>query len=125
MRKCKYCNNEYPESFFGVALTTPNKVYLRRKCKFCYGQTKNALRNKNRDFIIEYRKKSKCEICGVSDYRVLDFHHREKNKKDFTIAWAYNNIGIAKIVEEIKKCAILCANCHRIVHWQDKKRGVK
>lgn len=119
MKKCRYCQKEYPESYFGVALTTSDKIYRRHKCRFCYHATKNVLREKNRNWIINFKKKSKCQKCGKNDYRVLEFHHCNKKEKDFAISWAYNSTGLEKIKGEIKKCIILCANCHRLVHWEE------
>lgn len=119
MKTCRYCKKEYPESFFGVALTTKSKIYRRHKCRECYRATKNILRKKYKDLIISYKKESKCSKCGNNDYRVLEFHHRDGKEKDFAISWAFNNIGIEKTRKEIEKCVILCSNCHRIMHWQE------
>ena len=43
LKKCEYCNKYYPESDFGVALSTPKKIYKRLKCRFGYGKTKKLL----------------------------------------------------------------------------------
>lgn len=57
----------------------------------------------------------KCGYCGlVDDPIVYDFHHLDPNKKEFSpssysIAWE-------KLVEEAKKCAMLCSHCHRKLH---------
>lgn len=120
MRECRYCKKIYPNEYFGIALTTPNKVYRRQKCKFCYQKVKNDLKFRNKDIISKFKIKNGCEKCGLKDHRVLEFHHRNSTEKDFTISEAYyNRVGIVKIMEEIKKCAILCANCHRILHYKE------
>jgi len=68
---------------------------------------------------------SGCEICGYNDYiGALDFHH-EKDKK-FRIAGIriYDNscdIVKEKIINEIKKCTILCTNCHHDLHFDKEK----
>lgn len=122
MKECRYCKKVYPESLFGIALTTKDKIYYRHKCKFCYQSTKNILKKKYKDYISEYKVKKKCSDCGNGDHRVLEFHHRDKSEKEFSISFAYDNrYGINKIMEEIKKCDILCANCHRIRHWQENR----
>lgn len=61
----------------------------------------------------------KCAICGgVFDDCCYDFHHLNPTTKDFNISdqntngarsWLY-------IRDELKKCALLCANCHRRYH---------
>lgn len=120
MKLCRYCKKEYPESYFGVALTTKDKIYYRHKCKFCYQDTKKKLRRKNQDWLLNFKKEGKCKICGNDDYRVLEFHHLDGKTKDFSISHMRNNsFSLEKMRQEIKKCAILCANCHRISHWKE------
>lgn len=120
MKVCRYCKKDYPESYFGVALTTKDKIYRRHKCKFCYQSMKNVLKLKYKEWITKYKRDKKCKICKIDDPRVLEFHHIDKAKKEFTISVAYyNRVGLDKIMQEIKKCDILCANCHRKTHWQE------
>lgn len=52
MKFCKYCNKYYDEKEFGVAKTTPTKVYRRLKCRFCYQETKNTLTAKNKQWVV-------------------------------------------------------------------------
>ena len=120
VKQCRYCKKEYPESYYGVALTTENKVYYRHKCKFCYQEAKSILRRKNGKWLNDYKEKVGCKHCGINDPRVLEFHHFNKSNKDFSIGFAQaNRFGIEKMKQEIKKCVILCANCHRITHWEE------
>lgn len=123
IRKCHYCGKEYPESYFGIALTTPQKVYKRHKCRFCYRKTKNNLRRKYADWIMRYKEKKGCNKCGISDPRVLEFHH--KNDKKFAIAEIVRmKYGKKRLEEEVKKCDVLCANCHRILHFEERGKTV-
>jgi len=125
MRLCRYCNKYYPESKFGVALTVKNKVYRRHKCKSCYHATKLKLRDKYRQWLIDYKKKHKCSKCGNTDYRVLEFHHLHNKNKEFSIGAAfYNHYGFERIKKEVEKCIVLCANCHRILHYKDRNSKV-
>jgi hypothetical protein len=58
----------------------------------------------------------KCIICGYSkSYKALEFHHKDPNEKDFIIS-EYNTNNFDNIIEEIKKCILVCSNCHREVH---------
>jgi len=119
MKKCKYCKNDYPESYFGVAKTIGEKVYRRLKCKNCYRETKNKLRGKYRELINNRKKKHICSRCGIDDYRVLDFHHTRD--KEFGIAEAgYYNYGLVRLEKEIEKCILICANCHRVLHFDER-----
>lgn len=59
----------------------------------------------------------KCITCGVVyPPPVYDFHHRNPEEKLFGISNALVNRSMDEILEEVKKCDLLCANCHRILH---------
>jgi hypothetical protein len=32
----------------------------------------------------------------------------------------HRNYSISKIKKEIKKCSVICSNCHRKLHWEEK-----
>ncbi len=122
MKRCKYCGKYYPESEFGVALTTEKKVYHRHKCKNCYRATKKRLQERYKKWLADYKKKQKCSRCGFKDYRALEFHHLEDKK--FSIAErAYYHYGIKRLEKELKKCIVLCANCHRILHDEERNNN--
>lgn len=54
--------------------------------------------------------------CGETDPRCLDFHHHEDNKL-FSVGETASRVrSIQAVKDEIAKCKILCANCHRKVH---------
>lgn len=58
----------------------------------------------------------KCQRCGYDRYiGALEFHHRDPNEKDFQIA---ASLSWDKIVKELNKCDLLCANCHREIHQE-------
>ena len=62
---------------------------------------------------------SKCCKCGYcKNYAALEFHHLDPKEKDFV--WTkLRELSWVKITEELKKCVLLCANCHREEHWPD------
>lgn len=57
----------------------------------------------------------KCCICGYSRCQdSMHFHHVDPSLKEFEISdkdWSWE-----KIVEELRKCALVCANCHGEIH---------
>lgn len=83
--------------------------------------TKKRIKKSRRAWWIEYKKKCSCSRCGISDWRVLDFHHLDPNDKETEIS---NLVARARtitgILEEVAKCVCLCANCHRITHCEEK-----
>ena len=64
--------------------------------------------------MLELLQKSSCILCGENDVRVLEFDHRDKDTKKFSISQA-TRLGRSwfEIEEEIKKCDLLCSNCHK------------
>jgi len=71
---------------------------------------------RNRKYVQNYKMSRSCSICGYNKCAsALDFHHN--GDKEFAIAHIVNsNWSLEKIKEEIKKCIVLCANCHRELH---------
>lgn len=68
------------------------------------------------NFIRGIKKEKQCAHCGCRDYRCLTFHHT--GEKNFEISeFADNGASKAKILAEIEKCIVLCANCHMIEHF--------
>lgn len=56
----------------------------------------------------------KCMICGYNRYQGgLDFHHIDPNDKEFAISGSGFSRSWARVEKEIKKCLLVCANCHR------------
>lgn len=55
-----------------------------------------------------------CRICGYNRCSsAFDFHHLDPSQKDFSIS---TRASWNAIVVELKKCVLLCSNCHREVH---------
>ena len=72
-----------------------------------------------REFIREYKLEKGCAICG---YRrspfALEAHHKNDDK-EFNIGTAIgDDVSKIRIIKELVKCVILCANCHRMIHRQ-------
>ena len=58
-----------------------------------------------------------CSRCGYSKCtEALQFHHRDSKEKEFTISDAGLTRSWAKLLAEIEKCDLLCANCHAEAH---------
>ena len=65
----------------------------------------------------DYKSSLKCSRCGEGDTACLDFHHREPDKKEKHVTTMISGwYSKEKILTEIAKCDILCANCHRKEH---------
>jgi len=86
-------------------------------------QTVTKYKNKLRQFLVDYKKCHPCYVCGEVDFRCLEFHHTEK--KDFEISdIVHDGKGIPRVKRELEKCQVVCANCHRKIHWEKKGLGI-
>ncbi len=76
----------------------------------------NKRRKKIRQMAIDYKGGS-CEKCGYKHcIEALEFHHSNSSGKDFSISEKGYTRSWSKVREELDKCVLLCANCHREVH---------
>ena len=68
----------------------------------------------------EFKATLKCVNCNFSHPAALDFHHVDRtNKRD--VSALIRDSSYTAAYEEIKKCVVLCANCHRIHHYDERK----
>lgn len=69
----------------------------------------------------EYKTTLKCSHCPENHPACLDFHHVNPGEKELTVStMAGHGRSIQKILEEIAKCIVLCANCHRKLHAEQE-----
>ncbi len=94
-------------------------------CKDCKAPAKTryenvkAFRKKRKEFLLDY-KGGKCEICGYDKcIAALEFHHLDSRKKDFSIGDSnvLREKNLEKMLKEVDKCILVCANCHRELHY--------
>jgi len=67
---------------------------------------------KNQEKLFEYLDDCECADCGEDDSRVLQFDHVRGEKRGNVTQMVSSGYGWDKILEEIAKCEIVCANCH-------------
>ena len=66
----------------------------------------------------------KCIKCGYFRYpEVLEFHHKDPSTKEFNLGLNGLTRSWERTRKEIEKCDLLCANCHREKHV-DERRNV-
>ena len=72
----------------------------------------------------EFKKTLECEVCGENHPATLDFHHKDPSIKEMILSQAVNrNWGWESLKNEIDKCSILCSNCHRKLHYEERMAG--
>jgi len=95
----------------GRPRNTPEQA---RTAKARYNATQLRKRGELSAFIWSWKETHPCVGCGEADPVVLDFDHRDPKKKSFNVASAPGLVRKrSRIVAEIKKCDMRCANCHR------------
>lgn len=114
-KKCSVCGCvKSPEDFYG----------RRTVCKECVcAQAREKYHQKMRA-LNDYKKTLSCSKCGDNRFYLLEFHHIDPSKKDYSIS-DNTNAKFETILKEIEKCIPLCANCHREFHYLNREQGVE
>ena len=95
---------------------TKDKKYLSNKCKVCFNNDEKKRLRQIKQECLDY-KGNECSNCGYNKCAAaLDFHHLDPNQKDFEISRVKNKTITNIVKQELDKCIVLCANCHREVH---------
>lgn len=128
MKKCSRCNKEKPAEEFNFKY---KKKGLRQKsCRVCTrleiknhydhnreyylnkaNKRNSTIRQENRIYLWKYLTQHPCVDCGEKDPIVLEFDHIKD--KRFNINFLVRNNRVKQIANEISKCIVRCANCHR------------
>lgn len=65
-----------------------------------------------------YKMAVGCSRCGYDEHPVaLDFHHVNPKEKSFDINCSMSK-NLKVLINEVKKCIVVCSNCHRILHME-------
>jgi hypothetical protein len=129
-RKCKECRrkrlNEW-RSANPEKLKKYRQGWRQRHGKAWYQRNKNAVKarikrsveRKQRKFL-EWKSHQKCSRCPENHPACLEFHHRDPSTKCFNISQGWRlNYSWERLLAELKKCDVLCANCHRKLHYKN------
>lgn len=84
-----------------------------------YPQTVSRRASIRKVKLIEVMSKIKsatgCHFCAENCSVALDFHHLDPREKEFELGKGEIK-SVPRIEAELKKCVVLCSNCHRKVH---------
>lgn len=130
-KKCSKCSEiKELEAFYinqnycKACVSIHNKQYSKKNkaavnTKNTKWKSKRATENKV--LIKQYVGDYECTHCGfTSEYdEVFDWHHKEKETKEFSIGNGYRK-SWEELKNEIDKCILLCSNCHRILHAKER-----
>ena len=100
---CRSCQSQYGKWHY----QTYRLAYIRK------ARIRNAAQSKiNGEFLIEYLSNHPCADCGEADIVVLEFDH-QRDKLLEVSALSREGYSLDKLKQEIAKCEVVCANCHR------------
>ena len=118
-QKSKYYNKNIKKSAQrNKEKDAENSRNYRRTHSEEINKRKRSRMKEKREWLDSLKKESKCSKCGEERWFCLEYHHIDPSKKKFGIAVSVSiGYGKKRILEEIKKCIVLCANCHRKLHW--------
>ena len=107
-KMCGYRNDWYDR----------NKDTEREKAKVRQLQRRKEFK----EWFNEYKSTLKCVKCGFSHPAALDFHHTDPSIKEDDVAKLKTMTNKKRLLDEISKCIVLCANCHRIHHYEERNK---
>lgn len=142
MKRCPRCGEVKLPSEFGTRRSGDTETYLRAYCRPCYQRVYQEHYKKHKTLFIQRAdrfhkairdllraaKSRPCADCGRSyPYYVMEFDHREGETKCFNIAdvMGPRRAGKKRLLAEIAKCDVVCANCHRERTYQRKQNCPK
>lgn len=107
--------------------TRPWHRYYSKKCndrdyyqrhRAIYSISNKQQSRQHREYVWSVSIQKSCQVCGNDDKRVLCFHHRNPKDKKFAVLHTRAMThSPEEIKAEIAKCDVLCANDHKIIHW--------
>jgi hypothetical protein len=126
---CSRCRRELPIDGFARKTKSPDgrqpwcrdcnaersrRYHLEHKDEHLVAIQQRRQRNRraNQQRLYEYLRVRCCADCGQSDPVVLEFDHVRGVKKR-SIGFLVQNSSWRMIEDEIAKCDVVCANCHR------------
>ena len=120
---------EYARKSYHKRMADPDKRAAQKAVRNAWYEANKA------DVLIKQRDKKRqrkldainylggvCKQChGTFHPAIFEFHHRDPTTKDADPSKLFNR-SWERILEEIDKCDLLCANCHRLIHhtWENE-----
>jgi len=102
--RCRECQRQYQRDLYK---SSPKR---RKQIREVDANRRINMRKK----MIEILSDKQCMDCNNNDWRVLEFDH-VCGEKEFNVSDGMaKGYGWSRILEEIDKCEVVCANCHKI-----------
>lgn len=116
---CTKCGKELPIDQFNWRNKTLGT--RRSECKFCHSDYMKNIYKQKKDNLQSLKIDLKCKKCGYDKCGAsLEFHHinpEEKDEKISSLMVHRYDLNNSDIQAELKKCIVLCSNCHHEFHY--------
>ncbi len=115
---CISCKVSKPiDEYYKSGFTIYKIQKYKGRCKSCYNKKYVATgRDKIKAIAISVFGAYECSSCGYSKCdSAIHFHHLSPSQKLFQVS-NMHSYSDADIEKEIRKCILLCANCHAELH---------
>lgn len=110
---------DIPDDTTWEEMSPQQRHYYRNKNE--WAERINERKAELKAWVNETKTGTGCERCGEDHPACLDYHHIHGEKDRGVSKMAKDGVGKERIREEMEKCVVLCANCHRKEHWDDRK----
>lgn len=110
--QCRECYLKYAKRYYKA-----NK----KECVLRAKEGNRARRLKTLKWISDYLDTHCCVDCGEANPVVLEFDHVRGKKKIQVKYAAHAAYSLKAIEEEISKCEVRCANCHKLRHFKERQ----
>jgi hypothetical protein len=106
-----------------------NRERQKKVQRAWYRENKEHMLQKQRDRRTELRRWLReevlagktCAHCPENHIACFDFHHTDPSLKEFKIGEiCERKFSKERVLKEIEKCEILCSNCHRKHHFEER-----
>jgi hypothetical protein len=129
MKTCTKCKET--KLFTDFCKQTKSKDGYQPRCKACMAISYNQSRNKKiehyqqvasvrrkqtQSLVSQWKSERGCAVCKENFSPCLELHHTDPSNKEADPS-AVANRSFEAFLIEAAKCIILCANCHRKVHF--------
>ena len=121
MIQCRSCQRLKDETAFYLR---GDGIKRFNRCRPCIAKETAEQKRKIYEWVDNHKSTQGCEQCGTKDKRCLQLHHRDSSTKKHSVATLIGKGYIFKTVRvEVAKCEVLCANCHSIHHYDERRSG--
>jgi hypothetical protein len=125
--RAKHADKYNSDPEYRAGILEKNRISARKRYAEC--KDSDSFKEKRRNNSKKVYKKRKelyctlfvskcCQNCGDTRFYVLEWHHRDPSQKEFALSqFLTGKVTWEQVLEEVKKCDVLCSNCHRELHY--------